>query len=58
MAESGDESPLPLSPGHPNKEIESAVADAESLGCRFIKGKGHSWGRLLCTKNDRDGCTF
>ena len=43
-------------PEHPNKEIEAAVAYAESIGWRFVKTKGHGWGRLLCTKHDRDGC--
>jgi hypothetical protein len=43
-------------PWHPNKEIEAAVAYAESLGWRWRKAHGHAWGRLLCPKNDRDGC--
>jgi hypothetical protein len=41
---------------HPNKEIEAAVAEAEANGWSFRKGRGHCWGRLLCPKNDRDGC--
>lgn len=43
-------------PTHPNKEIEAAVSHSEELGWRFVKGKGHCWGRLLCPRNDRDGC--
>jgi hypothetical protein len=41
-------------PRHPNKEIEAAVASAESKGwtCRM---QGH-WGRLYCPHSDRNGC--
>jgi hypothetical protein len=45
-----------MRPRHPNKEIEDAVSYVEALGWRFIKGKGHGWARLLCPRNDRDGC--
>lgn len=41
-------------PRHPNKEVEDAVAYAESQGWSFRK-QGH-WGRLYCAKADRDGC--
>jgi hypothetical protein len=41
---------------HPSKEIEAAVAYAEKQGWRWRKGHGHCWGRLLCPRNDRDGC--
>jgi hypothetical protein len=41
-------------PRHPNKEVEEAVAFAESKGWRWKK-MGH-WGRLLCPYADRDGC--
>lgn len=45
-----------MRPCHPSKEIEAAVVQAEALGWRFVKGRSHCWGRLLCPKNDRDGC--
>jgi hypothetical protein len=41
---------------HPHKEIENAVQYAEGKGWRFIKGKGHGWGRVLCPLNSREGC--
>jgi len=41
---------------HPKKEIEAAVAYAESQGWRYIKGKNHCWGRLLCPHEDQSGC--
>lgn len=39
---------------HPNKDVEEAVAEAESKGWRW-RNQGH-WGRLYCPKADRDGC--
>jgi hypothetical protein len=39
---------------HPNKEVEAAVAEAESQGWTLRK-QGH-WGRLYCAHADRDGC--
>jgi len=47
---------LTVSSRHPNKEIEAAVAYAESRNWRFRKAHGHAWGRLLCPRNYRDGC--
>ena len=41
---------------HPAKEIEDAVAVAESLGWRVIPVSGHAWGRLYCAQADREGC--
>ena len=43
---------------HPNKHIEAALADAESLGFRVIKrtGRGHAWGILYCVLVSREGC--
>ena len=41
-------------PKHPNKEVEAAVADAESKGWVWRK-MGH-WGRLFCPHANRDGC--
>ena len=43
---------------HPNKEIEKAVVYAESYGWRFKKSgnSAHAWGKLLCVKDDREGC--
>lgn len=43
-------------PRHPNKEVEAAVAYAESRGWRF-RSQGH-WGRMYCAHADRDGCQF
>ncbi|MGA7713096.1 MAG: hypothetical protein WCA81_14420 [Rhizomicrobium sp.] len=45
-----------MRPRHPNKEIEAAVAYAESQDWRWKKAHGHAWGRLLCPMNDREGC--
>lgn len=39
---------------HPKKEVEAAVAYAESKGWT-CKMQGH-WGRLYCPQADRDGC--
>lgn len=41
---------------HPDKEIEEAVAYAETLGWRVVAVKGHAWGRLYCDHADREGC--
>ncbi|WP_274424880.1 hypothetical protein [Chelativorans sp. YIM 93263] len=41
-------------PRHPNKDIEEAVAYAESKGWTWRK-QGH-WGRLYCPFADREGC--
>ena len=41
-------------PRHPNKEVEEAVAYAESLRWTW-RALGH-WGRLFCPHADRDGC--
>jgi hypothetical protein len=38
-------------PKHPNKEIEAAVAYAESKGWKWKKANGHAWGVLLCLYN-------
>lgn len=45
-------------PKHPNKEIEAAVAHAESKGWRYkAAGKSaHCWGRLLCPDATPAGC--
>jgi len=32
-------------PRHPNKEIEAAVAYAETQGWSWIKVSGHAWGK-------------
>ncbi len=39
-------------PKHPNKEVEAALAYAESYGWRVELRKGHAWGRLYCPYND------
>lgn len=41
-------------PRHPDKEIEAAVAEAETKGWTWRK-QGH-WGRIYCPQADRDGC--
>lgn len=43
---------------HPNKEIEMAVQYAETRGWRYKKAgtSAHAWGRLLCERQDREGC--
>ncbi len=38
---------------HPSKEVEAAVAYAESLGWT-VRKMGH-WGRMFCPHADRDG---
>ena len=43
-------------PRHPNKEVEEAVAYAESRKWTWRK-QGH-WGRIYCAHADRDGCQF
>lgn len=43
-------------PRHPNKEVEDAVAQAESEGWTW-RPMGH-WGRIFCAQADRDGCQF
>ena len=45
-------------PRHPNKEIEEAIAYAESKGWRnkASGGSAHAWGRLLCPETTREGC--
>jgi len=45
-------------PGHPNKEIEAAVAYAEEHGWRvnLRNGHAHPWARLLCPAGNRTGC--
>jgi hypothetical protein len=35
-------------PVHPDKDVESAVAYAESMGWRYEPPNGHPWGRLYC----------
>jgi hypothetical protein len=44
---------------HTRKEIEAAVAYAESRGWTFVKAKAraHIWGTLRCPQGDRTGCT-
>ena len=41
---------------HPHKEIEAAVAEAESRGWRVLVGGSHAWGFLYCPERSRDGC--
>lgn len=44
---------------HPNKAIEAALAELESLGWRVEKSKGrsaHAWGFVRCPMNAKDKC--
>lgn len=41
-------------PKYPNKEVESALADAEAQGWRIEPARGHAWGRMYCPWNDDD----
>jgi len=41
-------------PKHPNKEIEAALAHAESHGWRVQPARGHAWGRMYCPHRDSD----
>lgn len=41
---------------HKQKELESVVAYAESLGWRVVMGTGHAWAYLYCPRADRSGC--
>lgn len=43
-------------PRHPKKEVEDVIKELEALGWRYVKGKSHVWGRLLCENADRTGC--
>lgn len=45
---------------HPNKGVEKAIRQAESLGWRYRKagGSAHAWGRLLCPLQEREGCSM
>ncbi|MCG8437041.1 MAG: hypothetical protein MI751_03050 [Pseudomonadales bacterium] len=38
---------------HSKKEVETALAYAESMGWRIEKATGHAWGRLYCPFNNR-----
>ena len=38
---------------HSKKEVEAALAYAESMGWRIEKATGHAWGRLYCPFNNR-----
>jgi hypothetical protein len=45
-------------PRHPNKEIEAAVAYAESHGWSFVRRGSHAWGVLHCPAHGRVGHRF
>jgi hypothetical protein len=45
-------------PRHPNKEIEDAIAHAESRGWTFVRMASHGWGVFYCPRHARDGCRF
>lgn len=44
-------------PKHPNKKIEAAIKYAEEKGWRYKESgnSAHSWGRLYCPFEDREG---
>lgn len=39
-------------PRHPSKEIEKALAYAETQGWRALLLNGHAWGKIQCPWND------
>jgi hypothetical protein len=39
---------------HPNKHIREALKYAEEQGWRFVKSRGHAYGRILCGFGHRD----
>ncbi len=43
---------------HPNKHIRAAIEYALSCGWMLRKSgaRAHIWGRLYCSRRDRDGC--
>jgi hypothetical protein len=43
-------------PRHTDKEVEDAVAYAESLGWRVESGSNHAKFKLFCPRSDRSGC--
>ena len=43
-------------PRHPNKEIETAVAYAESVGWTVEISNGHAWAQLYCPHHTPEGC--
>ena len=51
---------MPSRKKHPNKEIEAAIKQAESLGWRYKKAghSAHAWGRLLCPLESKEGCAL
>lgn len=46
--------------GHPNKHIRAAINYAQQQGWRFIKAgsQAHIYGKILCPRRDRDGCSY
>jgi hypothetical protein len=43
-------------PKHPDKDVEAAVAYAETKGWDYVPSNGHAWGRLFCKHSARGGC--
>ena len=43
---------------HPDKDIEAAMAYAESRGWVYVRKGGHAWGILRCSFRGRDGHQF
>ena len=47
-------------PRHKNKEVRAAIEYAASKGWRIEKatGRGHTWAKLYCPFESREGCLF
>ncbi|QPC87206.1 hypothetical protein GA830_10985 [Mesorhizobium sp. NBSH29] len=45
-------------PRHPNKDIEAAISELESLGWSYrpTGRSSHAWGRMVCSQHDPTGC--
>ena len=41
---------------HPKKEVEEALADAETAGWTIAVADGHRWGVMKCSEPGRAGC--
>jgi hypothetical protein len=39
---------------HPNKEVEAALAHAETNGWRIEVGGAHAWGKMYCPYNSEE----
>lgn len=39
---------------HPQKDVEAALAHAETRGWRIEIGGAHAWGKMYCPHNDEE----